>query len=142
MATTPTSARGAKNTKKSSPAPAQKPVQKQVNDEQAGENDSPMSITSVQEWMQENGFISISGGVRENENGYPFLTFMNEDNEAENVYFSVKASEHEHAELGTALFKGFFDPFVISEYIREDGVAMTKLALVGGGERTLIEDLF
>lgn len=142
MENSTTSARKSKSTttSKNTPAPKQKASAKQ--EETAGANDSPMTIASVQDWMQDNGFVSISGGVRENENGYPFLTFMNDDNEAENVYFSVKAADHENAELGTELFKGFFDPFVISEYIREDGVAMTKIALTGGGNRTGIEDLF
>ena len=47
-----------------------------------------MKTLSLKEFMQEKSFAQVIPVVRTNSNGYPFLTFTNSSNEAENVYFS------------------------------------------------------
>lgn len=47
---------------------------------------------SVNEFAKSKGFVQIASSVRKNTNGYPFVTFINKENVAENVYFSKRAS--------------------------------------------------
>jgi len=47
-----------------------------------------MKTLSLKEFMQEKSFAQVIPVVRTNSNGYPFLTFTNSSNEAENIYFS------------------------------------------------------
>jgi hypothetical protein len=50
-----------------------------------------MKVISVREYCKATKVASVATTVRENSNGYPFVTFINDSNVAENVYFS-KAS--------------------------------------------------
>lgn len=51
-----------------------------------------MKTLSLKEFMAEKGFTQVIPVVRKNSNSYPFLTFTNAKNEAENVYFSKSMS--------------------------------------------------
>lgn len=102
---------------------------------------NPVTVSTVKEYATNNGFTQIVPTVRANENGYTYLTFINADNKAENVYFSKEAAKLEKTKVGSIVGKGYFDDLTISEYAREsDGAAMTKLG-VKGGNRAELEDL-
>lgn len=102
---------------------------------------------SMKEFAKEFNIIKASP-VRLSSNGYPFITFLQEEkdkatgkNIAENVYFSKEAAK---------LVKEGDEPTVckalglkVLELEFEDGETRLKLSLEGGGgEYTSIEDLF
>ena len=100
----------------------------------------PEQQISVQEFCKANNFIQIGNHVRVNQNGYPYVTFINKDNRAENVYFSKKASET--VGEGKAIQAGFFKPFNINPTVNETGEVRIKLGLIGESTRVDIADLF
>lgn len=50
-------------------------------------------VESVKAFCIAQGFKQVTPKVRVNQNGYPFVTFIKSNNEAENIYFSKKAAE-------------------------------------------------
>jgi len=52
-----------------------------------------LRTVSVSEFAASKGFTQIIPTIRANVNGYPFVTFINDNNEAENVYFSKSSAE-------------------------------------------------
>jgi len=101
---------------------------------------STLATTSVQEFMLSKDFTSLVKRVRANSNGYPYITFINSKNEAENIYFSKNASNL--VADGEEIAKGFFNPFRIAVTTNALGEERTKLVSQGEGMRTSIEDLF
>lgn len=55
--------------------------------------ENALRTISMQEFAASKGFTQVVPTVRANANGYPYLTFLNENNEAENVYFSKASAE-------------------------------------------------
>ena len=53
-----------------------------------------MQTQSVKEFCSIMNFVQIAPEVRTNVNNYPYVTFINKDNVAENIYFSSKAAMH------------------------------------------------
>ena len=51
-----------------------------------------MERTTLSQWCQDTGVTAIAKAVRENSNGYPFLTVLR-GSSAENIYFSKAASQ-------------------------------------------------
>ena len=47
-----------------------------------------MQTLTVKEFMSAKAFAQVTPIIRTNTNGYPFLTFTSDANEAENIYFS------------------------------------------------------
>lgn len=78
------------------------------------------------------GYVEIVKVVRENTNGYPFLTFIDAANEAENVYFSKKAAERVSA--GVVVDAQFFsrNEFKFAETTNNQGESRWKI--VGKGD--------
>jgi hypothetical protein len=100
-----------------------------------------LSTIGVQEFMKSNDFVSVVKVVRVSvENRYPYITFMNSNNVATNIYFSKNAGKL--VAEGEIIAKGFFNPFRIAETINKDGVAIIKLVSMGEGMRITAEDLF
>lgn len=99
----------------------------------------PLETISVRDWMQANGFVQVYKEVRVNENGYPYVTFINADNKAENVYFSKNESKTHHE--GMAIERGFFDNLQIADVANADGEVRTKLVGLNSN-RIGVEDLF
>lgn len=54
------------------------------------------TVMTVAEFCKMKGFVELVPKVRFNANSYPFITFINGKNEAENIYFTVNASENVH----------------------------------------------
>lgn len=94
---------------------------------------------TVQEFMKSQGFVSVVAVVRTNTNNYPYVTFINKDNEAENLYFSKKAAED--VDAGDEIAKGFFDPYVMVLAKNEAGEQRWKISS-GNSLRIDAADLF
>ena len=98
-----------------------------------------LKVQSVRDFMLERKFVSVHKTVRENANGYPYVTFIDKDNKAENVYFSK--SESNNYSAGKEIAKGFFDKLQIGE--TENAEGEKRMKLVGTGSlRVTMEDLF
>lgn len=93
----------------------------------------------VMDWMKSHNFTQVSNVVRENENGYPYVTFINADNKAENVYFSKNQAPNYAA--GDAIERGFFSGLQIVLTVNSSGELRTKLGSATGN-RVDIGDLF
>ena len=102
------------------------------------QQETELVTKSIKEFVKDNGFTTIANTVRKNRNGYPFITFINDDNEAENIYFSKKASEG--LEEGQPVNKELFKDLYIAETENAEGEKRMKLCK-GGGNRLAIDDL-
>lgn len=98
-----------------------------------------LKTITVKEFMMSKGFVSINKKVGVNTNGYHYITFINANNEAENVYFSK--SESANVSAGTEIVKGFFDNLQIAETTNADGELRTKIVGMSGN-RLSVDDLF
>ena len=99
-----------------------------------------LSSITVQAFMQSRGFVSVVRTVKENKNGYPFVTFIDAANVAENIYFSKNASALVTA--GTEIARGFFTPFMVAETTNAEGEKRMKLVAQGESMRVAATDLF
>ncbi len=61
--------------------------------EQTTKLTTELKAMSIKDFAKSKGFMNIVPRVRINENGYPYVTFIDSDNKAENIYFSKKAAE-------------------------------------------------
>lgn len=86
---------------------------------------SDLKISTVLNFSKSKGFVSINPQVRINTNKYPYLTFLDKEGKAENVYFS-KSSAGRVAE-GQFLGKDDFKALSIAEVKNEEGEDRMKL---------------
>lgn len=93
----------------------------------------------VMDFMKSKSFISCHKSVRANANGYPYVTFINDKNVAENIYFSKATGEKYKADQG--IEKGFFNSLAIAETTNADGEIRIKLVCTNT-TRLSLEDLF
>lgn len=100
---------------------------------------NPLVTMSVKDFVVSNGF-EVHDEVRENTNGYPYVTFIDRNNEAENIYFSKEASKQVKA--GDRIAKGFFNPYLIAETTNAAGEKRIKIVRAGSSTRLSAEDLF
>ena len=98
---------------------------------------APLVTKPVKEFMKDSQFTSVNRTVRENSNGYPYITFLKANNEAENIYFSKNSAIGMTA--GLEIGKGFFEPFAIGITTNAAGEQRTKLVSVA---RLDVADLF
>lgn len=100
-----------------------------------------METLTIKEFAQENNFVSYNKTVRANANGYCFVTFMNEANEATNVYLSRKLGEEISA--GDSVIEMFKEhQCAVFQTVNADGEARIKLGSRSESLRGNIEDLF
>lgn len=92
-----------------------------------------MSI-SVKSFCKDKGFVSVAKCVRVNSNGYPYITFINSLNEAENVYFSKKASQD--VTEGELVDMNFLKKFEVFETTNAQGETRMKLGYPLDGENS------
>lgn len=97
-----------------------------------------ISISPLKAFVQSQGFTQIVPTVRTNINDYPYLTFINANNEATNVYFS-KAESEKVAE-GLVLDKEYLRTLKVAEAINADGQLRHKLT-TGSGDRLELDFL-
>lgn len=96
-----------------------------------------MERISIKEFAKDKGFVQINKTVRTNINGFPYVTFINAQNEAENVYFSKGGAEEVKA--------GDDFPSVASKYdityaTNAEGETRPKLCRKGG-DRVSLDDI-
>jgi hypothetical protein len=102
--------------------------------------ENSIETTSVKDFMVGSGFTQVVKMVRVNQNNYPYVTFIDSNNIATNIYFSKNASKL--VAEGQAIEKGFFNPFRIAETTNALGEKRIKLVGMGEGLRLGVEDLF
>ena len=86
------------------------------------------------------GYTEIVKVVRENANGYPFITFLTDKNVAENIYFSIKASERVSA--GLEVDAKFFsrNEFLFAEVKNQQGENRWKIIGKGDSNRLSLDE--
>jgi hypothetical protein len=94
-----------------------------------------MEVLTVKEFCKSRGFTQIVPKVRQNSNGYPYLTFLTESNEAENIYFSKSAGEHLQA--GDKIDS--LVPYQIAITQNADGEVRTKI--ISNSDRVSVDSL-
>lgn len=101
---------------------------------------------SIKSFMLNNGFSAVCTFVRENSNGYPYITFLRRradgTNEGENVYFSKRTSETVAA--GTPVDRDLVSNLKVAQISYSDG-RPTRWKLVSSAEGEnyqSIDDLF
>jgi hypothetical protein len=101
-----------------------------------------MALLTLKSYAVEQGFSSVCPQVRENTNGYPFITFIDpklpEKENAVNIYFSKSASKE--VALGTPV-KDIASKLYVTDVLNADGEPRTKLTF-NKGEYIALEDLF
>ena len=96
-----------------------------------------MERMTIKEFAKEQGFVQINKTIRANSSGYPFVTFINAKNEAENVYFSKGgALEVKAGDIFTDVAKNYD----ITMATNAEGEVRAKLCRKGG-DRVSIDDL-
>lgn len=101
---------------------------------------NPLVTASVKDFMKSNNFTQVHKEVRANTNGYPYITFIDSKNVAENIYFSKGASEQ--VSEGQEIKKGFFDNFLVATTTNATGEERIKIVRSGDSTRLDVEDLF
>jgi len=97
-----------------------------------------MQVQTIKDFCKSKGFTQVAPSVRENTNKYPFITFIDKDNKAENIYFS-KAGAKQVA-VGTPVDKALLTTFQIGYATNEQGEVRIKL--ISNSERLELADLF
>lgn len=95
--------------------------------------------STVLAFMQKRGFVSVHKEIRVNTKGYPYITFIDGGNVAENIYFSK--SEAANVTEGQPIVKGFFDKLQIADTLNANNEVRTKIVGTSSNRLTL-EDLF
>ena len=101
---------------------------------------NPLVVLDVKTFMQANGYISVHNQVRINSSNYPYVTFINGKNEAENIYFSKEAAKLVSKDQD--IVKGFFNAFKIAETTNANNEKRIKLVREGASTRATLDDLF
>ena len=84
-----------------------------------------LKVLTLREFCALKGFVQLAPVVRVNDNGYPFITFIDAANKAENVYFSKSASAGVAA--GTPVDKAMLSVYQIGVTINAAGEERMKL---------------
>lgn len=92
---------------------------------------------SVKEFAKSNNFTSIAPSIRTNSNGYPYITFIDASNKAENVYFSKASSSTLGA--GRPVTKELLASYQVAETKNAEGEVRMKL--VSNSSRVSIDSL-
>ena len=93
-----------------------------------------INIVSLQSYCESNDLIQVSGKtVRTNDNGYPFITFMDKGNKAHNIYFSK--AEAEKVSDSTPINMSFLRDFKVSMAETKENGKLPKLTR-GSDDRT------
>ena len=105
-----------------------------------------MISMSIALFCKNNGFTSVHETVRENENGYPYLTFLsNKTNPvtgkviAENVYFSKKAAKN--VIEGTPVNKSMLKRLQVCVTENANGEVRNKISNIGSSPYLSLDDL-
>lgn len=89
------------------------------------QTENQLKTLSFKDWAKQNNITSVAPVVRTNENGYPYVTMINANNEATNVYFSRAASQA--VDAGTPITKELMKAHQIGITINAEGEERIKL---------------
>ena len=87
------------------------------------------------------GFTQFVKLVRCNSNGYPYITFINDNNEATNVYFSKAASTMVTDGLVITAPRDFFSQFCFVEATNAQNELRWKISSKGESNRGSLDEL-
>lgn len=96
-----------------------------------------LKTSTVAEMFKAKGITQVIPKVRVNSSGYPYVTCIDKDNVAENVYFS-KASSPLVSE-GQVIAKGFFDKLQVGYTTNSAGEARIKF--ISNSDRVSVMDI-
>jgi len=95
-------------------------------------------VSTIKDFAALKGFSSVAPTVRVNTNGYPFITFIDEKNVAENIYFSKAASAK--VDVGMPVDKALLAQHQIA--ITKNEAGEDRIKLISNSERIALSDLF
>ncbi len=84
-----------------------------------------MEVQTIKDFTKAQGFVQLAPTIRVNTNGYPFITFIKEDNVAENIYFSKNAATI--VKSGDAVTKQLLASLQIAAVTNADNEIRVKL---------------
>lgn len=96
-----------------------------------------LKTVSIAEFCKENNFVEVNHSIKTNTNGYPFVTFINADNKAENVYFSKATSTNLTA--GSPVSITMLANYRIAKTVNADGEVRTKLVSANSNRISLAD---
>ena len=96
-----------------------------------------LKVLSIKELCVLKGFVTLVPSVRSNTNDYPYITFINAKNEAENIYFSKAASAN--VTLGSPVDKAMLATHQAAFTKNEAGE--DRIKLISNSERVDISSL-
>ncbi len=109
------------------------------NTDVANPKSSILETLSIRDFLESFGIVQIVPEIRASSKGYPFITFITEDNKARNIYFAKTVADR--YTVGTTFGKGFFDELIIVITETSEGEERIKLTERGTGMRVNAMDL-
>lgn len=94
-------------------------------------------VQSIKDFCKSKGFTQIVPSVRVNENGYPYITFIDAKNIAENIYFSKSASQAVTA--GTPVDKAMLSVYQIG--VTTNAAGEERIKLISNSDRVDLSSL-
>ena len=94
-----------------------------------------LKTISVAEFIKAKSFVEINNIVKLNSNNYPFVTFINASNVAENIYFSKASGAG--LKQGDAVSIAMLANYRIAEVANAEGEVRTKLVSVSSNRINL-----
>lgn len=97
-----------------------------------------MQVLSIKDYAASKNFTQAATHVRTNVNKYPFVTFINKDNVAENIYFSKQSAKN--VTEGQAVTKELLTTHQIA--IVKNANNEERVKLIGNTERVTLTDMW
>jgi hypothetical protein len=97
-----------------------------------------MQVNTIKDYCKSKGFTQIAPSIRSNTNGYPFITFIDAANKAENIYFSKNAALAVGA--GQPVTKDMLTVYQIG--ITENAAGEQRIKLISNSERINLASLW
>lgn len=101
------------------------------------EKTNQLVAMTIKEFVAKKGFTQIVPVVRVNENGYPYITFIDSTNKAENIYFSKAASQAVGA--GTPVDKTMLGVYQIG--MTTNAAGEERIKLISNSDRVDLSSL-
>jgi len=98
-----------------------------------------MNIQTLRDFCQSRNFVEIHKTIRENNNGYPYITFIDSKNVAENIYFSK--SQSANVAEGMLVTPSILRDLRVASVFNVNGEERTKLCGAGESQRLSLDDL-
>lgn len=96
------------------------------------------TIMSVAEFCKSRNLVEIVPHVRMNASGYPYVTFIDRDNKAENIYFTINASGTVEENMDLKLIAHDLQVVFVKNADGEDRIKLSRKSV----SRLSVADLF